>query len=316
MIELPGCRSGSASSASPVRGPDPSQRRSLAILNSDTATVRSAPEASTSPSRAPWASMWSGASLSASSPVAARSSSTTPAANPSGALSPVPTAVPPIGSCPSRGSTSRQRAAPYSAWVAQPPASWPSVIGTASIRWVRPALTISRPVVGAAAQRRGQVLQRGDHVGDQRLGGGEVDRLVHQRPVGLLRAVGEVVEQRVGRLGVVPEPLDVEQAGLQRGRDQRLEVAPGAVGVAVLGGDHLALLGDPQRPGDGARRLRADRLVARPAAPADRAAAAVEQPQPDALAPAPPRPGPARPGTAPSWRRGSRRPCCCRSSRA
>ena len=110
-------------------------------MNSDTATVRSAPEASTSPSRAPWASMWSGASVSTSSPVAARSSSTTPAANPSGALSPVPTAVPPIGSWARRGSTSRSRAAPYSAWVAHPPASWPSVIGTASMRWVRPALT-------------------------------------------------------------------------------------------------------------------------------------------------------------------------------
>ena len=32
MIELPGCRSGSWSSASPVRGPEPSQRMSLAIL--------------------------------------------------------------------------------------------------------------------------------------------------------------------------------------------------------------------------------------------------------------------------------------------
>ncbi len=32
MIELPGCRSGRWISASPVRGPDDSQRRSLAIL--------------------------------------------------------------------------------------------------------------------------------------------------------------------------------------------------------------------------------------------------------------------------------------------
>ena len=75
----------------------------------------------------------------------------------------------------------------------------------------------------------------------------EAGRLVHQRPVGLLGAAGEVVEQRVGRLGVVPEALDVEQAGLQGGGDQRLEVAPGQVGVGVLGRDHLALLGDPQR---------------------------------------------------------------------
>ncbi|CKQ15644.1 Uncharacterised protein [Mycobacterium tuberculosis] len=52
MIELPGCRSGSWISARPVNGPDPIQRMSLAILVSDTAIVRSAPDASTSPSRA------------------------------------------------------------------------------------------------------------------------------------------------------------------------------------------------------------------------------------------------------------------------
>ena len=64
MIEDPGCRSGSAISPSPARGPEPIQRRSLAILFRLTAMVRSAPEASTSPSRAPWASKWSRASVS------------------------------------------------------------------------------------------------------------------------------------------------------------------------------------------------------------------------------------------------------------
>ena len=90
----------------------------------------------------------------------------------------------------------------------------------------------------------------------------EAGRLVHQRPVGLLGAVGEVVEQRVGRFRVVAQALDVEQARLQRGGDQRLQVAAGQVGFGVLGRDHLALLGDPQRPGDRARRLGPDRLVA------------------------------------------------------
>ena len=46
---------------------------------------------------------------------------------------------------------------------------------------------------------------------------------------------------------------------------------------------HLALLGDLQAPGDGARRLRADRRVARPAAAADGAAAAVEELPRDAV---------------------------------
>ena len=39
MIDEPGSFSGSASSPSPLRGPDPSQRMSSAILISDTASV-------------------------------------------------------------------------------------------------------------------------------------------------------------------------------------------------------------------------------------------------------------------------------------
>ena len=41
MIELPGCRSGRKISPSPVRGPEPIQRRSLAIFTRPTAMVRS-----------------------------------------------------------------------------------------------------------------------------------------------------------------------------------------------------------------------------------------------------------------------------------
>ena len=48
MIELPGWRSGREISPSPVRGPEPIQRRSLAIFTRPTAIVRSWPEASTS----------------------------------------------------------------------------------------------------------------------------------------------------------------------------------------------------------------------------------------------------------------------------
>ena len=56
MIELPGWSSGSRISPIPQRGPDPSQRMSLATLVRLTAAERSAPDASTSPSRAASAS--------------------------------------------------------------------------------------------------------------------------------------------------------------------------------------------------------------------------------------------------------------------
>src|ERR1700757_3975853 len=103
MIELPGCRSGRWISARPVSGPEPIQRMSLAILVSDTAMVRSAPDASTNPSRAAWASKEFAAVRNSLRPVFAISASTTLAPKPSGALRPVPTAVPPVASSPSRG---------------------------------------------------------------------------------------------------------------------------------------------------------------------------------------------------------------------
>ena len=96
-----------------------------------------------------------------------------------------------------------------------------------------------------------------------------------------LRAGGQFVEHLVRRFGVVPQPFDVEQRRLQGGRHQRLQVAVGHPRFGVLGRDHLALLGDPQRPVHRARRLGQDRVVAGSAAAADRAAAAVEEPQPD-----------------------------------
>ena len=53
--------------------------------------------------------------------------------------------------------------------------------------------------------------------------------------------------------------------------------------MRVFRGDHLALLGEADLPVHGARRLREDRLVARAAAAADGAAAAVEEAQRDAV---------------------------------
>ena len=47
MIDEPGSFSGSTSSPSPLRGPEPSQRMSFAIFIRDAASVASAPEANT-----------------------------------------------------------------------------------------------------------------------------------------------------------------------------------------------------------------------------------------------------------------------------
>ena len=72
------------------------------------------------------------------------------------------------------------------------------------------------------------------------------------------------------------------QARFERGGDQQFEVAAADLGVRELGGDDLALFGQADLAVDGARRLRQDRFVARPAAAPDGAAAAVEQAQLDA----------------------------------
>jgi hypothetical protein len=91
---------------------------------------------------------------------------------------------------------------------------------------------------------------------------GEAGRLVHQRrgrpscsPATAPRPPAGRPWARLGRL---------QQRGLQRGRHQRLQVAPADLGVGVLGGDHLALLGQADLAAHGARRLRQDGLVAGP----------------------------------------------------
>ena len=64
-------------------------------------------------------------------------------ANPGGAFSPVPTAVPPIASSYRPGSVSSIRPMSASSCATYPPNSWPSVSGTASCRCVRPIFTMS-----------------------------------------------------------------------------------------------------------------------------------------------------------------------------
>ena len=82
---------------------------SFAIFVSETATVFSAPDASTMPSRAACASNGS-AGAEIASPVSSARSARTRAANSGCVFSPVPTAVPPSGIWPSRGSASLTRA--------------------------------------------------------------------------------------------------------------------------------------------------------------------------------------------------------------
>jgi len=122
MIELPGWRLGSTSSPRPHRGPEASQRRSLAIFVSETATVRSAPESSTAASRAAIASKRFGAPTNAN-PVRAASRAITFLAKSGGALSPVPTAVPPRASSASRGLAAATRARPLRICWAWAPSS-------------------------------------------------------------------------------------------------------------------------------------------------------------------------------------------------
>ena len=102
MIELPFWSSGRKISASPARGPEPISRMSFAIFVSETATVFSAPDTSTRPSRAACASNGSAGGL-IGSPVSPESLARTFAANSGCVFRPVPVAVPPSGIWPSRG---------------------------------------------------------------------------------------------------------------------------------------------------------------------------------------------------------------------
>ncbi len=97
MMELPGSFSGSRSSPSPARGPDPSQRTSLAIFMRLVASVRIAPDAKTVASCP--ASAWNlfGA-VTNGSPVRSDIRAAARTAKSGWAFRPVPTAVPPSAS--------------------------------------------------------------------------------------------------------------------------------------------------------------------------------------------------------------------------
>ena len=76
----------------------------------------------------------------------------------------------------------------------------------------------------------------------------------------------------------------LQQARFQRRRGENFQIVAADFRVGIFAGDDLALFGDPDLAVHRAARLRDDGVIARPAAAADRTAAAVEQPQAHAVA--------------------------------
>ena len=110
-------------------------------------------------------------------------------------------------------------------------------------------------------------------------------RMPDQLPVRRARGVADDVHRGVPAVerGPVDARRLVHQRRLQHRRQQDLQVVVGEGGQRVLVGDDLALLRELHRRVDGAERRRQHRLRRGPAPAPDRAAAAVEQPQPHAV---------------------------------
>ena len=116
MIEEPGSFSGSRSSPNPLRGPEPSQRKSSAILVSETASVRNAPLAKTSASCAASAAYLFGA-VTKPNPVIWAILAATRSPNSGWVFSPVPTAEPPAANSSRPARTESMRARSASSWA-------------------------------------------------------------------------------------------------------------------------------------------------------------------------------------------------------
>ena len=145
----------------------------------------------------------------------------------------------------------------------------------------------SSMLAGLLARRRPAAdVQRRDLGDDGRVPEiiGEALGLVDQVAIGLEGLRRQLVHR--GQIFLARRALPrLQQARLQRRGSEDFQIAAADFGVGIFAGDDLALLGDADLAVHGAAGLREDRLVARPAAAADRAAAAVEQPQPDVVAP-------------------------------
>ena len=161
MMLLPGCSAGRAISPRPASGPLFIQRRSLAIFMRLTASTFSCPDSSTAVScadmRLEVVARWARSA----SPVSRRQL---------GAEA-LPELRMRIDAGADRGAALRQRAAaaartacrramPFSICVRQPDSSCDSVTGIASIRCVRPVLTMSATSCSLALQRLAQMLER------------------------------------------------------------------------------------------------------------------------------------------------------------
>ena len=101
--------------------------------------------------------------------------------------------------------------------------------------------------------------------------------LVDEAAIGLVGGWSDSASIVLEIGGIGRGDLLLQQARLQRRRDQRLEVAAADLAVRIFARDDLALFGDADLPLHGAAGLGEDRVVARAAAAPDRAAAAVEQ---------------------------------------
>jgi hypothetical protein len=117
MMLEPGCVSGSASSAIPVRGPIASSRMSDAIFQAESAAARIAPCAAMTVSSVAWAWKWLRVSRT-SRPVSSERRAQARSANSGCALMPVPTAVPPSGTWRSSAWAARTRRIDSSTWPA------------------------------------------------------------------------------------------------------------------------------------------------------------------------------------------------------
>mmetsp|Transcript_11124 Transcript_11124/g.23867 ORF Transcript_11124/g.23867 Transcript_11124/m.23867 type:complete len:330 (-) Transcript_11124:314-1303(-) len=141
MMEEPGSLSGMMISPIPQRGPLLSMRTSLAIFMRETATRLKAPLSSTMASCAASASNLLGA-VTKGRPVMAAMRAATATSYPLGALRPVPTAVPPRASSLTMTSAFSMARMPLVSCWTSPPNSCPRVRGVASMKWVRPVLTM------------------------------------------------------------------------------------------------------------------------------------------------------------------------------
>ena len=142
MMEEPGSFSGIVISPNPFRGPDASQRTSLAIFIRSQARAFMAPCAKTSSSLEVRAWNLLG-SVRNSFPVREEMTRATSVSKPAGAFNPVPTAVPPSARCFSWGNAESSICLSRSRLLLQPEISCENRMGVASCRWVRPDLTTS-----------------------------------------------------------------------------------------------------------------------------------------------------------------------------